>query len=101
MSLLEVAIHVALLSLGYCAAHAAVERVLFHLSRREADPDLLERKMVSSRGVRQVLDLGGSAEDYAWYIAMHRQQSGQQAGFGMGFERFVRYVCGLRSVADA
>lgn len=70
-------------------------------SETETDPDLLERKMLSSRGVRQVLDLGGSADDYAWYIAMHKQQSGQQAGFGMGFERFVRYVCGLHSVADA
>ena len=70
-------------------------------SETESDPEVLERKMVSSRGVRQVLDLGGSADDYAWYIAMHRHESGQQAGFGMGFERFVRYVCGLRSVADA
>jgi asparaginyl-tRNA synthetase len=70
-------------------------------SETETNPDLLERKMVSSRGVRQVIDLGGSLDDYAWYIAMHRQQSGQQSGFGMGFERVVRYVCGLRSVAEA
>ncbi len=70
-------------------------------SETETDPDLLERKLVSSRGVRQVLDLGGNASDYAWYIAMHRDYSVQQAGFGMGFERFVRYVCGLPSIADA
>lgn len=70
-------------------------------SETEVDPDLLERKMVSSRGVRQVLDLGGSADDYAWYIAMHRHDSGLQAGFGMGFERLVRFACGLNSVSDA
>jgi asparaginyl-tRNA synthetase len=70
-------------------------------SETEIDPDVLESKMVSSPAVRQVLDLGGSADDYGWYIAMHRHDSGQQAGFGMGFERFVRYACGLRSVADA
>lgn len=70
-------------------------------SETETDPALLERKMVSSKGIRQVLDLGGTTEDYAWYIDLHRQESGQQAGFGMGFERFVRYVCGLRSVAEA
>ena len=70
-------------------------------SETEIDADLLERKMVSSRGVRQVLDLGGSADDYAWYIAMHRHDSGQQAGFGMGFERVVRFTCGLNSVSDA
>jgi asparaginyl-tRNA synthetase len=70
-------------------------------SETETDPDLLERKMVSSRGVRQVLDLGGSADDYAWYIAMHKHESTQQAGFGMGFERLVRYVCALPTIADA
>lgn len=70
-------------------------------SETETDPDLLERKLASSRGVRQVLDLGGNADDYAWYIAMHRESSAQQAGFGMGFERFVRYACCLASVAEA
>lgn len=70
-------------------------------SETESDPELLERRMASSRGVRQVLDRGGSAEDYAWYIEMHRHDSGQQAGFGMGFERLVRYACGLKSVREA
>ncbi|HYP42129.1 MAG TPA: amino acid--tRNA ligase-related protein [Chloroflexia bacterium] len=69
-------------------------------SETEADPDLLERKLVSSRGIRQRLDLGGSAVDYNWYIEMHRQESGQQAGFGMGFERLVRYACGLKSISQ-
>ena len=50
---------------------------------------------------RQVLDLGGSTDDYAWYIAMRRRSSGRQAGFGMGFERLVRYACGLERIADA
>ncbi|MFL5732312.1 MAG: amino acid--tRNA ligase-related protein [Chloroflexia bacterium] len=70
-------------------------------SETETDPDLLERKLVSSRSLRQILDLGGTAGDYAWYIAMHRQSTTQQAGFGMGFERLVRYVCALDTVADA
>lgn len=69
-------------------------------SETETDPDLLERKLRSSRGVKQLLDLGGSASDYAWYIDMHKQSSTQQSGFGMGFERLVRYVCGLRSVHE-
>jgi asparaginyl-tRNA synthetase len=70
-------------------------------SETEVDPDLLERKLASSRGVRQALDLGGSAADYDWYIAMHREAAGRQAGFGLGFERLVRFVCGLESVALA
>jgi asparaginyl-tRNA synthetase len=76
-------------------------------SETEADPDLLERKLHSSRSVRQLVDLGTTIEDYNWYIEMHKEQNelakprSQQAGFGMGFERLVRYVCGLSSVAQA
>ena len=69
-------------------------------SETESDPALLEGKLRSSKGVRQIEDLGGSASDYAWYLEMHKQSSGQQAGFGMGFERLVRAVCGLSSVAE-
>ena len=70
-------------------------------SETETDPDLLETRLWSSRGIRQVLDLGGSADDYNWYIEMHRRAGTRQAGFGMGFERLVRYTCALRSVAEA
>jgi asparaginyl-tRNA synthetase len=70
-------------------------------SETEPDPALLERKMAASKGIRQIVDLGGSIEDYSWYIDMHREASGQQAGFGLGFERLVRYACGLRSVREA
>ena len=69
-------------------------------SETESDPVLLEGKLYGSKGVRQIEDLGGSASDYTWYIEMHKQNGGQQAGFGMGFERLVRAVCGLSSVAE-
>jgi len=69
-------------------------------SETESDPALLEGKLYASKGVRQIEDLGGSASDYSWYIEMHKQSSGQQAGFGMGFERVVRAICGLSSVAE-
>ncbi len=70
-------------------------------SETEPDPALLERKMAASKGVRQIIDLGGSIEDYDRYIDMRRDMTGQQAGFGMGFERLVRYACGLKSIREA
>jgi asparaginyl-tRNA synthetase len=70
-------------------------------SETEHDPDLLQARLESSPSVRQWLDLGGSTDDYAWYLDMHRHASIQQAGFGLGFERLVRYACGLKSVAEA
>ncbi|MDQ5826489.1 MAG: hypothetical protein M3441_20040 [Chloroflexota bacterium] len=70
-------------------------------SETEHDPDLLQARLEASASVRQWLDLGGNTDDYAWYLDMHRRESMQQAGFGLGFERLVRYACGLKSVAEA
>ena len=70
-------------------------------SETETDPALLETRMRQSRSVRQIEDLGMSAADYDWYLDMHREAGTQQAGFGMGFERLVRYACGLESVRQA
>ena len=70
-------------------------------SETEHDPGILQSRLESSPSVRQWLDLGGSTNDYAWYLDMHRQQSLQQAGFGLGLERLVRYACCLKSVAEA
>lgn len=70
-------------------------------SETEHDPDLLRSRLEASPSVRQWQDLGGSTDDYAWYLDMHRRESMQQAGFGLGFERLVRYACGLKSVAEA
>lgn len=70
-------------------------------SETEHDPDLLQARLEASASVRQWLDLGGSTGDYAWYLDMHRNQGIQQGGFGLGFERLVRYACGLKSVSEA
>jgi asparaginyl-tRNA synthetase len=70
-------------------------------SETEPDAGLLETRMRQSRSVRQMEDLGLSAQDYDWYLDMHREVGTQQAGFGMGFERVVRYACGLESVRQA
>lgn len=70
-------------------------------SETEHDPALLESKLQASAGIRQWLDLGGTTKDYGWYIEMHHHESQPQAGFGLGFERLVRYACGLESVAEA
>lgn len=67
----------------------------------EPDLRLLEGRLQGSRSVRQIEDLGGSADDYGWYIKVRHSLTEQQAGFGMGFERLARYCCGLPSVREA
>jgi asparaginyl-tRNA synthetase len=70
-------------------------------SETETDAGLLEMRLYGSKAVRQTVDLGGSVQDYEWYVQMRRDITARQAGFGMGFERIVRYVCGLASIAQA
>ena len=70
-------------------------------SETETDVLMLETRMLQSKSVRQVMDLGGNAGDYEWYVELRREAATRQAGFGMGFERIVRYVCGLESVTQA
>ena len=70
-------------------------------SETESDAVMLETRLLQSKSVRQIMDLGGVSHDYEWYVSMRREVGGTQAGFGMGFERVVRYVCGLDSIAQA
>lgn len=70
-------------------------------SETESNIGMLETRLLQSKSVSQIRDLGGMTHDYEWYVSMRRSFTGKQAGFGMGFERIVRYVCGLDSIAQA
>ena len=41
------------------------------------------------------------AEAFAWYLDLRRYGSVPHAGFGMGIERLVAWLCGLRHVREA
>ena len=41
------------------------------------------------------------AETFAWYLDLRRYGSVPHAGFGMGIERLVAWLCGLRHVREA
>jgi asparaginyl-tRNA synthetase len=61
-------------------------------SQREERLDVLDSRM------RQFgLDPG----HYEWYRDFRRYGSVPHAGFGLGFERLVVYVCGLQNIRDA
>jgi asparaginyl-tRNA synthetase len=61
-------------------------------SQREERLDILDSRM------RQFgLDPG----HYEWYRDFRRYGSVPHAGFGLGFERLVVYVCGLQNIRDA
>jgi asparaginyl-tRNA synthetase len=61
-------------------------------SQREERLDVLDTRM------RQ---FGLDTEHYGWYRDFRRYGTVPHAGFGLGFERLVVYVCGLSNIRDA
>jgi asparaginyl-tRNA synthetase len=61
-------------------------------SQREERLDILDARMAQ---------FGLDAEIYGWYRDFRRYGTVPHAGFGLGFERLVVYVCGLQNIRDA
>jgi len=60
-------------------------------SQREHRLDVLRRQL-------ELHEL--AAEDYAWYLDLRRFGSAPHAGFGLGFERFIRLLTGMENIRD-
>ena len=50
---------------------------------------------------RRMAQFGLDPETYDWYRDLRRYGTVPHAGFGLGFERLVVYVCGLANIRDA
>jgi asparaginyl-tRNA synthetase len=60
-------------------------------SQREERVDVLKEKMTT---------FGISHEDMKWYIDTRRFGSVPHSGFGLGFERLVQFVTGMKNIRD-
>jgi len=61
-------------------------------SQREERLDILDSRMAQ---------FGLDPEHYGWYRDFRRYGTVPHAGFGLGFERLVVYVCGLSNIRDS
>jgi asparaginyl-tRNA synthetase len=61
-------------------------------SQREERLDVLDARMAQ---------FGLDPAIYGWYRDFRRYGTVPHAGFGLGFERLVVYVCGLQNIRDA
>jgi asparaginyl-tRNA synthetase len=61
-------------------------------SQREERLDMLDAR---------IAQFGLDAGHYQWYRDLRRYGTVPHAGFGLGFERLVVYVCGLSNIRDA
>lgn len=59
--------------------------------QREDDYDTLKRK---------IIDSNLSLENFGWYLDLRKYGSVPHAGFGMGIERLVTWVCGIKHVRE-
>jgi asparaginyl-tRNA synthetase len=60
-------------------------------SQREDDESLL-RESLAAKGL--------NPEDYAWYLDLRKYGSVPHGGFGLGIERTVSWLCGLKHVRE-
>jgi asparaginyl-tRNA synthetase len=63
-------------------------------SQREERLDVLLQKIKDAPG-------NLNPDDYWWYLDLRRYGSVPHAGYGLGFERFVTYVCGIENIREA
>ncbi len=60
-------------------------------SQREERLDILENRMD---------ELGMNKESMQWYLDLRRYGGVKHAGFGLGFERLVMYLSGMKNIRD-
>jgi aspartyl/asparaginyl-tRNA synthetase/glutamate mutase epsilon subunit len=60
-----------------------------------------EREFEYSRIVTRIRETGENPAKYGWYLDMVRDGIPGSAGFGLGLERFTRYIAGLAAVWQA
>jgi asparaginyl-tRNA synthetase len=60
-----------------------------------------EREFQFDRVQARMMSNGEDPGAYGWYLEMLREGIQPSAGFGIGVERFTRYVCGLDKIWEA
>ena len=60
-------------------------------SQREERLDILERR---------IDEMGMDREDYWWYLELRKYGGVKHAGYGLGFERAIMYMTGMKNIRD-
>ncbi|MBS1856335.1 MAG: asparagine--tRNA ligase [Acidobacteria bacterium] len=63
-------------------------------SQREERHDVLQQR------IREMAHHGMKEESYWWYLDLRRFGGVEHAGFGMGFERMMMYLTGMKNIRD-
>ena len=50
--------------------------------------------------MQRIKDCGLPEEDYQWVLDLRRYGTTPHSGFGLGFERLIRYITGVTNVRE-
>lgn len=59
-----------------------------------------EREFELSRIRERIVTKGQTFDQFKWFLQFAEQGLDLSAGFGIGIERFVRYICGFKRIED-
>jgi asparaginyl-tRNA synthetase len=60
-----------------------------------------ERETDNKKLIELIKKQGGKPEDYSWYLDLRKYGSVPHAGFGLGIERLIMWLCKLDHIRDA
>lgn len=63
--------------------------------------DEMKKRLIGSRMFRRLEKMGGSMEDFAWYISQLEKGSVPHAGCGFGMSRITQWILGLKDIKEA
>lgn len=59
-----------------------------------------QRVTSKERLLNRIINSGHNPDSFSWYLRMFQYGMPPHAGYGLGFERLVRWVCGLNHIRD-
>jgi asparaginyl-tRNA synthetase len=71
-------------------------------AEREHEHDTIERRLKSSDMYKRLIELGGTDEDFAWYLDAHKDKDiPLHSGAGIGMARVAQFLVGADDIRDA
>jgi len=67
-------------------------------AEREFDYRALYEKLESSTMLKQLVERGGSIEDFNWYLEFYKKHGVPHAGCGIGLNRVTQFVLGIDDI---
>jgi asparaginyl-tRNA synthetase len=60
-----------------------------------------QRSLNVKEMTKRLKDMGEKADNYEWYFDLRRYGSVPHAGYGLGVERLVAWICGIDNIKDS